>query len=148
MSTCGPCCILHHGCRASIIQLLRFECYRPKLSAIASGLDVFKKAYLIECSQMFIKIIYRVSQLIGIFVTMFLLSAVGHGSDAGLLVVNPEEYPGALRNPLFVDQVPTSKEYESFLLVISISREYVKYFPPCCPSSIKTYCDSIIKNKP
>ena len=100
MSTCGPCCILNHGCRASIIQLLRFECYRPKLSAIASGLDVFKKAYLIEYSQMFLKIIYHVFQLIGIFVAMFLSTAVGHGSDAGLLVVNPEEYVGALRNPL------------------------------------------------
>ena len=49
---------------------------------------------------MFIKIIHRVSQRIGIFVTMFLSSVLCHGSDAELIVVNPEEYPNALRNPL------------------------------------------------
>ncbi len=49
---------------------------------------------------MFIKTIHRVSQLIGIFVTMFLSSVPSYGSDAGLIVVNPEEYPSALRNPL------------------------------------------------
>ena len=49
---------------------------------------------------MFIKIIHRLSQLIGIFVTMFLSSLLSHGLDAGLIVVDPEEYPSALRNPL------------------------------------------------
>ena len=49
---------------------------------------------------MFINIVNRVSQLIGIFVTMFLSGGLSHGSDAGLIVVYPEEYPSALRNPL------------------------------------------------
>ncbi|MEC8209837.1 MAG: hypothetical protein VX051_05195, partial [Verrucomicrobiota bacterium] len=49
---------------------------------------------------MFIKIIHRVFQLISIFVPMFLSSVLSYGSDAGLIVVNPEEYPSALRNPL------------------------------------------------
>ena len=46
---------------------------------------------------MFIKIIHRVSQLTGIFVTLCLTAKFSHGSDAGLLVVNPEEHPSALK---------------------------------------------------
>ena len=49
---------------------------------------------------MFIKKIRRAAKLIGAFVTLFLSAALSYGSDAGLVVVYPEEHPSALRNPL------------------------------------------------
>ena len=61
---------------------------------------MYKKVNLTAYPQMFIKIIHRVSQLIGTFATVCLTALFSHGSDAGLIVVNPEEYPSALRNPL------------------------------------------------
>ena len=75
---------------------------------------------------MFIKIIYRASQWIGIFVTLFLSAALSHGSDAGLAVVYPEEYPSALRNPLKGFRPDTGRNISKSRFV-TLARHYIKW---------------------
>ena len=75
---------------------------------------------------MFIKITHRVSQLIGTFATVFLTAILSHGSDAGLIVVDPEEYPSALRNPLkgFRPDMGTNVSRSRFA---TLARHYIKW---------------------
>ena len=75
---------------------------------------------------MLIKIIHRVSQWIGIFVTLFLSAALSHGSDAGLAVVYPEEYPSALRNPLKGFRPDTGRNISRSRFV-TLARHYIKW---------------------
>ncbi|MFL2833130.1 MAG: hypothetical protein ACJ0BK_05925 [Coraliomargaritaceae bacterium] len=75
---------------------------------------------------MFIKIIYRASQFIGTFATVFLTAVLSHGSDPALVVVDPEEYPSALRNPLkgFRPDMGGSVSKSRFA---TLARHYIKW---------------------
>ncbi len=75
---------------------------------------------------MFIKIIYRASQFIGTFATVFLTAVLSHGSDPALVVVYPEEYSSALRNPLkgFRPDLGGSVSKSRFA---TLARHYIKW---------------------
>ena len=75
---------------------------------------------------MFIKKIHSAAQLIGAFVTLLLSAALSYGSDAGLIVVNPEEYPGALRNPLKGFR-PNMSRNVSRSRFVTLARQYIKW---------------------
>ena len=75
---------------------------------------------------MFIKKIHRAAQLIGTFAMVSLTAGLCHGSDAGLVVVYPEEYPSALRNPLKGFRPDMGKNIFSGRFVTLI-RQYIKW---------------------
>jgi len=75
---------------------------------------------------MLIKTIHRVSQSIGICATLFLSAALSHGLDAGLVVVHPEEYPSALRNP-FKGFRPDTGRKISRSRFATLARHYIKW---------------------
>ena len=75
---------------------------------------------------MFIKIIYRAFQRTGTFVMVFLTAVLSHGSDAGLVVVYPEEYPRALRNPLKGFR-PDIRRNISRSRFVTLARHYIKW---------------------
>lgn len=95
---------------------------------------------------MFIKIIYRASQRIGTFVTVFLTAILCHGSAAGLVVVYPEEYPSALRNPLKGFRPDMGKNIFSGRFV-TLARQYIKWRDleqnqtDDLVKNIRAYCD-------
>jgi hypothetical protein len=75
---------------------------------------------------MFIKKIHRAAQLIGTFATVSLTAVLCHGSDAGLTVVYPEEYPSALRNPLKGFRPDTGRKISRSRFV-TLARHYIKW---------------------
>ena len=69
---------------------------------------------------------YTPSRLFCIFTTAYLLSSFSLFADTGLVVVYPEEYSGALRNPLKGFRPDTGRNISRSRFV-TLARHYIKW---------------------